>query len=219
MDTHVSAPVGNIFIKYNDKWRGALYLYEDMTFGTDKNQAAKFYLLKCGDGSVLNGDRISINSGNKVLSIIDNDIRMVDRLFTVCDISDPIIITNGNDDTDPVLHDVPYFFITNKDTYTALKYEVILDLADMSKYNEQHPKLVNATYNNGNEPNVQSFQFYLEKVASHEQSTSNQHETQTQHATAVAESPVTHILDKNKPAIFIILLFLVLLMVIFLSNQ
>lgn len=120
------ADLGNMLIKCHDKWRGFLYLKEDITLTVDRSLAARFYLLKSGDTTILNGDRVTINSGNKVIIIDEsNKIYLHDRTFEDKYINNikSFIITNGTDNTDPITYETPIYLISNKDKKTALKYE------------------------------------------------------------------------------------------------
>lgn len=163
---------GNLFIKHNDKWRGDYYLKEDFEFTTDKNLAARFYLLKSGDTTILNGDRISINCGSRVLVIDEsNQIKLVDRELCHHGINS-FIIGNGTDNTDPINFDSGVFFITDKDEKIALRYIWGMDLidpsdtdTDASNYKPRnHPNLTHENYGNVCEANIGSFQFQLERA-------------------------------------------------------
>ncbi len=156
---------GNILIKHNDKWRGDYYLKEDLTFTTNKFDAARFYLLKSGDTTIINGDRISINCGNRVLTIVDNELRLIDRSHNY----NSFIITNGTDNTDPIIFETVLYFIS--DSRNALKYEWGMDLIiptdnsiEVSAANYQphsHPHLSNYYY--GETCTNNSFEFILER--------------------------------------------------------
>lgn len=115
--------IGNIHIKHNNTWHESLYLCEDLTFVPDINQAAKLYILKSGNTNIINGDRVSINLGNKILTINnDNQIKFIDR-DQLRDENDTFIINNGSDTTDPITYDTPVFLISNTLAGYALKCE------------------------------------------------------------------------------------------------
>jgi len=162
--------LGNILIKYTDKWRGNYYLKDDLTFTVDRSLAARFYFLKSGDTTILNGDRISVNLGNRTLSITEsNQIRLVDREHVNRSIYS-FLITNGIDNTDPITFETAIYLISNRDRRTALKYEWGMELISPSdgsnnamNYKPQSsPTLVNEDY--GSNYPITSFQFLLERA-------------------------------------------------------
>lgn len=166
--------LGNILIKHNDKWRGDSYLTEDLTFTVDRSLAARFYLLKSGDTTILNGDRISINSGNRTLATSESDtVRLVDRdhaqRFTTT-----FIVTDGTDNTDPISFETIIFLISDKDRRTALQYEWGIDLISQSSNSSisnaasykphDHPNLINGNYGGNSSIHINSFGFLLERA-------------------------------------------------------
>jgi len=115
--------LGNIFIKHNDKWRGDYYLNESLNFTPNKSQAARFYILKPGDTTILNGDHISIHMQNRTIIVDNSDtLRLLDREYVDRHTSS-FIITNATDSTDPITYESPIFFITDKNRKMAFKYD------------------------------------------------------------------------------------------------
>ena len=174
-----------IFIKHNDKWRGDYYLTDDLTFTVDKSQAACFYLLKLGDTTIINGDRISINSGNRTLIIDDsNIIKLIDRQLLNREINSFIII-NESDTTEPITYESSIFLISDINKKMALSYEWGMDLINVPRelistrildgnigssdtpinYKPHNsPHLINITYGNypdQRSPNILSSRDYL----------------------------------------------------------
>jgi hypothetical protein len=169
-----SHELGNILIKHNDHWRGAYYLKEDLTFTVDRTKAARFYLLKSGDTTILNGDRISANSGNRTLSIDDNnELHLIDRDHTMRGVT-TFLIANGTDNTDPITFETNVYLISNRERRLALKYEWGMELinsgatdgtASASNYKPRsHPSLINDDYGTGTVSGVTAFQFSLERA-------------------------------------------------------
>lgn len=217
---------GNLLIKHNDKWRGDYYLKEDLSFTTDKSLAARFYLLKSGDTPILNGDRISINSGNRTL-VIDNEnhIRLLDRDQQSREIN-TFIITNGTDTTDPITYDGGIFFISDKTQKQALKYVWGMELignspdavvSDASNYKpHDHPSLVNENYGTACEAYINAFQFQLERAGV---PIMTMQDTKTE-ATPSNKliSQTGNFLDRYKGAILLLLLMVVLILCIAVSK-
>lgn len=186
--SRVDNTLGNILIKHNDKWRGDYYLTEDLTFTVNKSQAGRFYLLKSGDTTILNGDRISIHSGSKTI-VINNfsvsksnngitednpvEIQLIDRDLSH-NIVNSFIITNGTDNTDPITYETGIFLISDKIQKKALKYEWGMDLIGTpddsiilgaSNYKpHDHPTLINGDYGSSCESYIGNFQFLLERA-------------------------------------------------------
>ena len=165
----VSSAYGNTFIKHNDRWRGDYYLREDLTFTVDRSQACKFYLLKPGDTTILNGDRIGIHVGSRTLVVDSNrNLRLVDReqLISRSREISTFIVTNGSDNTDPITYESSVFFISDRNNGSALKYEWGMNLSSDSAYRpHDHPALTNGNYNT-TESSSNSFQFALERSES-----------------------------------------------------
>ena len=170
--SYVNDTLGNIYIKHNDKWRGDYYLKDDLTFTVDKTLAGRFYLLKSGDTTIINGDRISINTGNRTLSLLDS-LRLIDRDQNHNTIT-TFLITNGTDNTDPITFETPLYIISDKDSKTALKYEWGMDLIGPVNNNillgavnykpHECPKLANSSYGDICPNYINTFEFYFEKA-------------------------------------------------------
>jgi hypothetical protein len=179
--TYVDNILGNLLIKYHDRWRGNYYLKEDLFFTPDRSDAARFYLLKPGDTSILNGDRVSIHCGNRTLVIDSHDkIKLVDRERLQIKSDDykitSYILTNGTENTDPIGHESPLFIISDRVDKMALKYEWGMELiipqndivtpssdSNPSNYKPRsHPNLTNASYNG--DFSVNAFKFSLERA-------------------------------------------------------
>lgn len=162
----VDNALGNILVKHNDKWRGDYYLKDDLTFSVERSQAGRFYLLKAGDTTILNGDRISIHRGNRTLIIDSNGVLgLVDRERQTRGIS-TFIITDGSDNTDPITYESSLFLISDKSNNMALKYEWGMNLVSdntSTYYPRDNPNLINSNYQ-ANEANPNSFQFALERA-------------------------------------------------------
>ena len=163
--SNIDNTLGNILIKHNDKWRGDYYLKPDLTFTIDKSQAGKFYILKAGDTTILNGDRVSINMGSRTLVVDSNGtLRLADREHLNREIN-TFVITNGTPNTDPITYESSLFFISDKNNNMALKYEWGMSLVseDMSTYHPRDcPNLINATYHNDGDTSS-AFQFAFER--------------------------------------------------------
>lgn len=223
--------LGNILIKHNDKWRGDYYLKDDLTFTTDRSLAARFYLLKSGDTTILNGDRISINSGNKTLSISNsNTLQLVDREQHYHNFN-TFLITNGTDHTDPITFETILYFISNRDDRTALKYEWSMDLIGMndialpgslpgsfpgslpgslSYKPRSNPSLSNSSYNDVCPTYINSFEFLLEKADRAIITLDGSHATLTK--------PNKNDFDNYKGAFLIFLLFVILILCILVNK-
>lgn len=151
---HVDNILGNIIIRHEDKWRGDSYLKQDLTFTSDRDQASRFYLLKSGNSTITNGDRITINSGNKTL-VQDEELALIDRDEITKD-KNLMIITDGTDDPKAIAYNSTVFFIVDKDKKTGLKYSV----------SEKPSKLISDEYSGITD--INSFKFILEKSDNYE---------------------------------------------------
>lgn len=219
---------GNILIKHNDKWRGDYYLTEDLTFTVDRSLAARFYLLKSGDTTILNGDRISINSGNRTLATSDSDtVRLIDRDHSQR-LTTTFIVTNGTDNTDPISFETVIFLISDKDRKTALKYEWGMDLINptsdssmsgaVSYKPHDHPNLINGNYGDNSSINISSFGFLLERADSPITNLdSSRTMLQVTQNKTLSKTP-TEFLDGYKGAIMVILLMIVLILCLIASR-
>lgn len=131
-----------ILIHHTDSWRGNYYVSEDMTFTSNVHEAVKCYLLKPGDTSILNGDRISINTGNKTLVVTpENEVKFMDRETITREIS-TYIITNGTDSVEPIAFDMPIFLIVDNNARTALRYKWSTDLLTSQVTPSDQPNLI-----------------------------------------------------------------------------
>ena len=225
----VNNTLGNILIKHNDKWRGDYYLTEDLTFTVNKSLAARFYLLKSGDTTILNGDRISINSGNRTLAVTDSDIiRLIDRDQSQRFIN-TFIVTNGTDNTDPITFETFIYLISDKDRKTALKYEWGMDLISthedsstsgaVSYKPHDTPSLTNSDYGTSSSININSFGFILERadtpITNLDSARNMVVAPQNKH---IAPKNPTEFLDGYKGVVMIILLMIVLILCILASK-
>lgn len=153
--------IGNLLIKH--KFNSQIfYLCNDLNFTTKREIASKFYLLKSGDTSILNNDRININSGNKTLLITsDNNIKFMDRSNMKYDIS-TCIITTGSDNVLPITYETALFFLTDKLNNLALKFSPITNQEFNSDVSiNENPKLLNSKFDITTD--INDLQFYLEK--------------------------------------------------------
>ena len=144
-----------------------MYLKEDLTLDDRREQAARFYLLKSTNATILNGDRISIHSGNRTLVLTpEGNLQLLPREH-ILDEQSTFLLTTGDENLDPIRYDSPVFFISNRKERTALKYEWGMELANPgsqpSIYRPRaHPHLINARYDNNVSPKF--FQFSLEQA-------------------------------------------------------
>lgn len=205
--TVIDGSFGRILIHHTDSWRGSYYLSEDMTFTPHVHEAVKCYLLKPGDTTILNGDRISINTGNKTLVVTaENEVKFMDRETITHEIS-TCIVTNGTDSVDPISFDMPIFLIVDKDARTALRYKWSTDLSTsqitpsdkpdfvIDSYGDVAPAIFELSLKNADSPNV------------------------TQHATRTESTLRQRLLsDEYKKAALLIILLLVLIISIVLSK-
>jgi hypothetical protein len=215
---------GNILLKHNDKWRGDYYLRDDLTFTVDRSLATRFYLLKSGDTTILNGDRISINSGNRTLSITDsNSLRLIDRDQSYHN-TGTFLITNGTDNTDPITFETMIYLISNKDKKTALKYEWGLDLIGPQDNNiipgtvtgavnykpRGKPNLINGSYGDICDTYINTFEFLLEKA---DGPITNLDSTQTNNSSSKHITVnKNEFFDSYKGALMIFLLMIILIL-------
>ena len=205
--------VGNIYIKHNDKWRGDFYLKDDLSFVTDKRQAAKFYLLKTGDTTIVNGDRISINIGSRSLNI-DNEgnIRLTERDQLTREFSNKctFIRKYGSDTIDPISYESNIIFISDKNNHTALKY---------TWDNNFNPNLINSSIN---DQNIWLFQFMLERsdnpITRSNITKNTSPASSTIRSKTLSYSKPSEITDGYKGAIMIFLLVIILILYIVVSK-
>lgn len=228
---------GNLLIKHNDKWRGDYYLKDDLSFTTDRNLAARFYILKPGDTTILNGDRVSINSGNRTLIIDDsNQLKLIDRTQHHRELNS-FIITNGTDSTDPITYDGSIFFISDRTKKMALRYVWGMDLINSTKKSNlvessdeyvipdlipdaadykprDHPNLMNENYGNTCEANINSFQFRLERGSN---SVIDMEDTRTL-AISPLKTRTNELFDRYKGVVLLLLLMIVLILCVIISK-
>jgi hypothetical protein len=227
--SYVNNILGNIYVRHLDKWRGYRYLKDDLTFTLNKNLAAKIYMLKSGNTTIINGDRVSLNLGNKILVITENNIiKFLDR-DQLWDETDSFTITNGTDNTEPIMYDSTIFLITNKTEKYALKYEWILDLINSNTttiteqldYNPRSsPTLMNGDYTLSDD--INAFQFQLEKI---ETTTITTNPDDNKNPTTKKQSPFDYVtkifttsLENYKGAIMLVLLMIILVLC-FIANR
>lgn len=161
--------VGTTVLKHHDKWRGDYYLRDDLTFTPHKAQAARVYLLKAGDTSIINGDRISINCGNKVLVVTrENDVRFMDRDQIYHEVR-TFTVTDGTDNVTPVTHDTPLYIVSDRQRTLALRYHWSMEptAADPEanvRWPASCPNLVNEEMVAPENSDIRSFTFAFEAV-------------------------------------------------------
>jgi hypothetical protein len=226
--SHVSSIVGNIYIKHVDH-SSTYYLCEDLSFTLDKTHAAKFYILKHGTSTIVNGDRISLNLGNKCLAIdSDNIILFLDRNQLNGEIA-TYIITNGTENNDYITHDSPLFLITDVTATHSHDASVLPKISDTTRYalkydwsfdvNMSPPvtrsRLINANYATNPDPNVYQFQFERTEPGS------DNHKSlmaKTYSAIDYIKHFVTTSLETYKGAIVVVILIIILILCIILGR-
>lgn len=223
VSAHVDNTLGNILVKHNDKWRGDYYLKEDLTFSVERSQAGRFYILKAGDTTILNGDRVGIHMGSRTLIIDANGIlRLIDREQVTRGIS-TFIITDGCDNTDPITYESSVFFISDKNNNMALKYQWGMNLVsdDSSTYHPRnHPNLINSTYHT-DDTNTNGFQFAFERadtpITRAEVARTVPLSSSISHRLSQQNKSV-ELLDGYKGAIMIVLLMVILILCVLASK-
>ena len=124
--------LGNLYLKFTDKWRGDCYLTKDLTFSSNRDNAAKFYLLKVSgspETTIVNGDIVTINSANQILSITDNGLKLISRSH-ITDRIQNFKITTGMIDNNIISFESPVSFLLNvTNDSVALKYDNTVDLS------------------------------------------------------------------------------------------
>lgn len=217
--SHVDNTPGNILIRHNDKWRGNYYLKDDFTFTTNRNSAGRFYILKPGDTTIINGDRIGIHTGNRTLVIDDNNIvRLVDRDNIIRELHS-FIVTNGTDNTDPITYESSIFVITDKDQKTALRYTRGINFIRNNNGTDdfkphEHPNLVNGNYGGTSETHIDPFQFYLERA----DGPITNLNTATTYVSKSSNKTVSDHLEDYRGAIMIVLLMIILILCLLASK-
>lgn len=224
-----SHELGNILIKHNDRWRGDFYLKEDLTFTIDRTKAARFYLLKSGDTTILNGDRISVNSGNRTLNLSENnELHLADRALADQNIrgTTTFLISNGTDNTDPITFETHIYLISNREQRLALKYEWGMELitpggaieGDVNAANykpRSHPTLINEDYGTGTVSGVSAFQFSLERADSPITTTES---SRNMIAKTSPIKGITELFDNYHGALLLLLLLVILVLCIVVSR-
>lgn len=115
---HVDNILGNLIIKHEDARKGTFFLKQDLTFTSERTQAGRFYLLKPGNTTILNGDKITVNVGSRTLAFREGSLVLFEREEAQ---SVPVVITDGSEDTRPISYGSTVFFIVDKEKKTALK--------------------------------------------------------------------------------------------------
>lgn len=135
-DSELRMNSGVFFIKYNDKWQGECYLTEDLTFTSQRSQAAKFYLLGISSKNIItNGNIVTINCNNKILSVNSNGVQLVNRTDITDSIQNFRITTgyenneNNEHNHDVISYNIPVSFILDTNKHLALKYDNNIDLS------------------------------------------------------------------------------------------
>lgn len=178
---YVDNILGNIIVKHKD-----FYLKSDLTFTTDRSNASRFYLLKPGNSVISNGDKITLNSGNKRLSGTEKDLFFVDRdELEGTQNKYSLLITDGTDDEKAIAYNSTVFLISDKDKKTALKFS--------------GKKLVNDEYTGITD--INAFKFILEKAS--DDSKGGNAKVLTKQSTFV---------ESNKGIILVVLLILLLML-------
>jgi hypothetical protein len=169
----ISHNPGTVFIKHIDSWHGTSYLKDDLTFTPHRDQASKFYLLKCddnGETEITNGDRVTINIGNRNLTIQESTLSFENRSnhSNHSNQGASFLIVNGTNDPGPITFNSPLFLISDKTTKQALKYIWNLDLnqildSGIKSFKQKNQAILSITsYDNIPERDINNFKFYLE---------------------------------------------------------
>lgn len=169
-DALYSGELGNIIIKYNDNWRGNYYLKEDLTFTTDRSKSARFYLLKSGDTSILNGDRISLHVGSKTLVINTNGIpSLLDRNQISQEIT-TFIITNNVDGIESISYESNISLASDIANNKYLKFDWVRKLngdnyrEDFESYPTSLIPQLTINQLSADEKNLERYIFLLERA-------------------------------------------------------
>lgn len=213
--------VGTTVIKHHDKWRGDYYLRHDLTFTADKNLAARFYLLKAGDTSIINGDRISINCGNTVLVVDrDNRMRLMDR-DQIYHETRTFIVTDGTDNVTPVTHDTLLYILSDRQRTLALKYHwsmestVLTPNSPIDQWPATAPNLVNEEMVAPDDPDIRLFTFAFEAVTDTVTVAPPSTQVCAEEPTdAVAKSKWWDWFESVRGPLFIVLLLVILVLII-----
>lgn len=196
---------GLIRIKSHDAWQGDIYLTERLTLSPHKAQAGHFSLFKETGTTILNGDRISIYFGGRVLAIVNASTRP--QLVDMARISSEIhsfIISSGSDIPDPVTYDSNYCLVVDLETGLGLKS------GRLDQWKAEMGLLVGSLAD-PDPRRIQAYQFSLERVG--------EPITLTDDPRLQLRAPVaTEALDGNKGLILIFLLMIILILCIIIGN-
>jgi hypothetical protein len=206
--------LGNILIKHKDAYfKTVHYLTEYLTFTTDRDLAGRFYLLKAGDTTILNGDRIRINSGNRTLVINgEGETRMTDR-DKIFHNNDTFIITNGTDATTPINYETPFYFISGRSDKIALHFHWGMEILNGASRNNIQPVLNCEKF----DQHPSTLQFYLENVNQPQVGRSPPRPVVTapRNVSGVSNDKI----DSRRGFIILLLLIIVLVLAIMVSNH
>lgn len=214
--------LGNIVISHYDPvWKTMYYLCDDMTFTTDQRYAARCYLLKPGDTAINNGDRISINCGNRTL-VVDTKgtVKFMDRELIKKETS-TFIVTNGTPDVKHIWYaSSEYFLITNKDNKMALRCKWYTDLVDTTA--DMRPELISDCYE---EAIPAQFAFAFHHVPHHVPQLIDRNERNdrnerpvVQEKRAVTSRTSRELIEQYKNEMLLLLLMITLVLCIFISK-
>ena len=202
---------GNVYIKHINKWKGNCYLKDDLTFCFDRAHATSFYLSKVGNSTILNGDRVTINSGNKNLVLNSGKLNLIDQ---ISNFPNTFIITDGSENIEPISYDKPIFLITDKNKKTALKYDWKMDTVNNNSGSQiikphNYPSLINSTYGT----DINFFQFFLENPNNYSQS-----QYQNLSLQNTKHNRIAQLIREYRGAITITLLMIMLILTIMISK-
>lgn len=201
--------LGNIVISHYDPvWKTMYYLCDDMTFTTDERYAARCYLLKPGDTAVNNGDRISINTGNRTL-VIDTKgkVKFMDRELIKNETS-TFVVTNGTPDVRGIGYSSSeYFLIANKDNKMALRCKWFTNLIDTTA--DMRPELISDCYE---EAIPAQFAFSFDYAPKH-----REHPV-VQETRAVASRTSRELIEQYKNEMLLLLLMITLVLCLVISK-
>jgi hypothetical protein len=163
--SRVEYALGNILIKHQDvQFKRTYYLTEELIFSSKREEAARFYFLKPGDTEVLNGDRISINCGNRTLIMMDDGtLRLVER-DQIKNNVDSFIITDGTDSIMAIAYNKPFYLLKSKEESVILRFYWGMDLIGQVYQPSAHPVLKIDDAHVINATEAPSLQFRLEST-------------------------------------------------------
>lgn len=169
--------MGNIIIKIENKLGGSRYLNENLLFTSDRSDACKFYLLKDTNSSIFNGDRVTLNTGNRTLIIDDRGIPQLLNRMHIHDEIQSFIVTTGSEDHEPLGCEIPLYFMNHdsddsdqtssgandRSDNMCLQYRWTFD---EGKPLTSSPHLAYSSYNEALQGELSTFLFKLEKYHS-----------------------------------------------------